>query len=150
MRQFLVSCFKFLVNKNPLIERPTRGFITMRMPRRSVFLYGNRIFFTNFHTTFTAHALFRVHRHGFSVLHFKNFHRAHVHAFFTTNTLFFINNRVKSHFKKTSLKSNHYPRLSNQTVFLPSGFTTNNRIYQVFYSFSIRQTGRLSPACLNI
>jgi hypothetical protein len=64
------------------------------------FFDGNGAGFTDFNTAFAAKAFFRIDRNGFSVLYFKNFHRANINAFFASFALFGINNRIKSHFFK--------------------------------------------------
>jgi hypothetical protein len=61
------------------------------------FFDGNGAGFTDFNAAFTPEAFFRIDRNGFSILDFKNFHRAHINAFFTAFTFIGINNRIKSH-----------------------------------------------------
>jgi hypothetical protein len=63
-----------------------------------IFLDDDGVLFTDFHTAFASHAFFRIDRHGFSVLHLENLHRAYVYTFFTTNAFGFVNNRGKCHF----------------------------------------------------
>jgi hypothetical protein len=58
---------------------------------------SDRTWFANFNAAFAAEAFFSIHRNGFSILHFKHFDRANVHAFFATFTFFLINNGVESH-----------------------------------------------------
>ena len=60
---------------------------------------NNGAFFTNFNATFAAETFFSIDRNGFAILHLEYFDRTHIHAFFTTSALFFIDDRIKSHYQ---------------------------------------------------
>jgi hypothetical protein len=73
---------------------PDRGVIK----RELNFFNGNSAFFTDLDTALTAQAFFGIYGYGFAVLHFKDFNRAHIHAFFAASALFFVDDRIKSHY----------------------------------------------------
>jgi hypothetical protein len=71
---------------------------------RLVLLYNDCSFFTYFNAAFAAHALLGIDGNGFLVLHLKYLYRTYINALFTANAFFLINDRIKSHFFKASIK----------------------------------------------
>jgi hypothetical protein len=62
------------------------------------FFNGNSAFFTDLDAAFAAQAFFGIDGYGFAVLHFKDFNRANIHAFFAASAFFFVDDRIKSHY----------------------------------------------------
>jgi hypothetical protein len=67
------------------------------MAQRLDLFDGNGVFFANLNAALASEALFSVDGHGFAVLHFENFNRTDIHAFFTAGAFFFIDSRIKGH-----------------------------------------------------
>jgi len=100
-----VAVIEIKKTKNPWKRHITvcQGFfINQGMKKESIFFNRDGVFFTYFNTALAAHALFCIHRNGFSVFHLKYFHGAYVYTFFTTYAFTFVYDRGKSHLKKTS------------------------------------------------
>jgi hypothetical protein len=54
-------------------------------------------FFTDFDAAFASKTFLGIDGYGFLILHFEYFNRTDIHAFFAPDTLFFINDGIKSH-----------------------------------------------------
>jgi hypothetical protein len=62
------------------------------------FFNDNSAFFTDLDAAFAAQTFFGIDGYGFAVLHFKDFNRANIHAFFAASAFFFVDDRIKSHY----------------------------------------------------
>jgi hypothetical protein len=61
------------------------------------FFDRDRFFFAYFDTALTAQALFGIRGHGLAVFHLEYLSGTYIDTLFTTDTFFFINDRVKRH-----------------------------------------------------
>jgi hypothetical protein len=62
------------------------------------FLHGYRTRLTDFNAALAAETFVRIDRNRLSVLHFKNFNRAHFDTFFAALAFLVVHNGIKSHF----------------------------------------------------
>jgi hypothetical protein len=76
------------------------------------FFHGDGTGFADLDAAFASQAFFGIDRNRLAVLDFKYFHRAYIHALFTTFAFFCVNGHIKSHFQISFLIVSNYDDIS--------------------------------------